>query len=240
MEKLVAGAERLGIALSARQIEQFQAFYKELAAWNERVNLTSVIDYQDVQLKHFLDSLTAAAALDGSVFVGGARILDLGTGAGLPGIPLKIAFPHIGLVLLESTRKKTVFLEHLLPALQLEARVVTGRAEEVAHLEEFRESFDVVLSRAVGKLPEMVELALPFCRVGGIFIAYKKGDIEDEIARGKAAMAELGGRLEAIRPVDVPGLDEEGGRFLVIVAKDKATPERYPRRSGVPGHRPLG
>lgn len=240
MEKLVEGAARLGIALSTRQIEQFQVFYRELAAWNERVNLTSVIGYQEVQLKHFLDSLTAAAALDGCVFVPGARILDLGTGAGLPGIPLKIVFPHIELVLLESTRKKTVFLEHLLPALQLEARVITGRAEEVARLEEFRESFDVVLSRAVGKLPEIVELALPFCRLGGIFIAYKKGDIEDEIARGKAAMARLGGRLEAIRPVEVPGLEEEGERFLLIVAKEAATPERYPRRSGVPGLRPLG
>jgi len=236
MEKLIGGAARLGIALTSRQLEQFQVYYQELVDWNQRFNLTTIMDYQKVQIKHFLDSLTVSLAV--ATNIPGLRVIDVGSGAGLPGVPLKIVWPQIHLTLLESVAKKTIFLNYLVTKLGLEdVEVVTGRAEEVAHLSACREQFDVAVSRGVAGMATLSELCLPFCCIAGIFIAQKKGDIEQEMSQADRAIALLGGQLRQVKPVELPELADN--RHLVVIEKIAATPPSYPRRPGMPGKRPL-
>jgi 16S rRNA (guanine527-N7)-methyltransferase len=237
MEKLKTGAEELGLGLSPAQLEQFESYYRELLDWNSRVNLTAITGYEEVQLKHFLDSLTIILAWPPEIDAG-FRVIDVGTGAGLPGIPLKIVFPAIELVLLEATAKKANFLSHIIPKLGLaNVEIVVGRAEEVAHQPQYREKFDVVLSRAVAALPALAELTLPFCAVGGSFIAQKKGTIDEEISRAGRAIELLGGNLRGVKKVALAHLPNE--RHLVVIDKLSPTPEQYPRRPGLPANRPL-
>ena len=238
MEKLESGARELGLHLSPKQLEQFGIYYRELTDWNQRLNLTSITGYEEVQIKHFLDSLTVTLVLEPSFNESSFRLIDIGTGAGLPGIPLKIVLPAIKLVLLEATARKADFLRHLKDRLVLaDVEVVVGRAEEVAHQAQYREQFDLVLSRAVASLPALVELTLPFCTVGGRFIAQKKGDIEVEVRRADRAISLLGGSLREVKPVKLAELSDR--RFLVIIDKVQPTPEKYPRRPGMPKKRPL-
>jgi 16S rRNA (guanine527-N7)-methyltransferase len=238
MEKLESGAKRLGIDLTPHQLEQFQLYYQELVDWNRRMNLTRITDYDEVQIKHFLDSLTVVPALKPSTLKESFRIIDVGTGAGIPGIPLKILLPDIKLVLLDATAKKASFLHHIKRELALDdVEIVVGRAEEVAHQVSYREKFELVLSRAVAKLPALVELTLPFCAVGGRFVAQKKGVFDTEVADASRAVGLLGGSL---RPVEKVALEEFAGeRWLVVIDKVSPTPEKYPRRPGVPDRRPL-
>ncbi|MDD5126481.1 MAG: 16S rRNA (guanine(527)-N(7))-methyltransferase RsmG [Dehalococcoidales bacterium] len=236
MDKLEAAAGRLGIRLSQKQIEQFQTYYRELIDWNERINLTAITDYQEVQNKHFLDSLTVVLGLGNSF--NSPRVIDVGAGAGFPGLPLKIALPGIRLAVLEATAKKTSFLNHLQDKLGLDGvEVVTGRAEEVAHQTQYRESFDVVLSRAMAELPVLAELCLPFVRIGGLFIAQKKGVIDAEVKNAGRAIALMGGRLREVRKIEMEELSD--GRYLVIIDKIALTPPQYPRRPGMPNKRPI-
>ena len=201
MERLIAGATKLGLSLNSRQLEQFNIYYQELVDWNKRMNLTAITGYEDVQIKHFLDSLTVTLAFKPPLG-GGFSLIDVGTGAGLPGIPLKILFPDIRLVLLEATAKKATFLQHIKHKLGLDdIEIVVGRAEEVAHEAPNRERFDVVLSRALAPLPSLVELTLPFCAVGGSFIAQKKGAIDPEMSQATKAIEILGGNLREIKRV---------------------------------------
>ncbi len=238
MEKLIAGAMKLGLQLNPRQVEQFSIYYQELVDWNQRINLTTITDYEEVQIKHFLDSLTITLAWKTPPSNAGLSLIDIGTGAGLPGIPLKIVFPDIRLVLLDSTAKKATFLRHLKEKLGLDmVEIIVGRAEEVAHQLEYREQFDVVLSRAVAPLPTLVELTLPFCTIGGSFIAQKKGNIEVEIRQSAKAISTLGGNLREIRNIDLEEFTDE--RQLVIIDKVAPTPHQYPRRPGIPAKRPL-
>jgi 16S rRNA (guanine527-N7)-methyltransferase len=239
VEKLIAGASKLGIELNARQIEQFELYYHELIAWNKKINLTAITDYSSVQVKHFLDSLTITLAVpEKELAKPEFTIIDVGTGAGFPGLPLKILVPQPRLVLIEPTAKKTVFLHHIIQKLELEnVEVVNSRAEEAAHLPLYREQFVLVLSRAVALLPTLVELTLPFCRIGGRFIAQKKGEIEREVDRAKEAISILGGKLNQIKTIEMDEFDD--ARHLVIIDKIYPTPGKYPRRPGVPKRRPI-
>ncbi len=238
MEKLNSGATKLGLHLSSRQLEQFYIYYQELLDWNRRLNLTAITDYEEVQIKHFLDSLTVTLAWQQPISSTDFRLIDVGSGAGLPGIALKILWPGIRLVLLDSTAKKAVFLHYLKQKLGLDdVEIVVGRAEEVAHEPQYREKFDVVLSRAVASLPTLVELTLPFCTIGGSFIAQKKGAIDPEISQAAKAISLMGGNLREVKRVDLEEFTDE--RWLVIIDKVSPTPQQYPRRPGIPAKRPI-
>ena len=238
MEKLYACAQKLGYQLSPKQLEQFSVYYRELTDWNQRINLTGITGYEDVQIKHFCDSLTVILALKPSEPGNHIRMLDVGSGAGFPGIPLKILLPGIRLVLLESTNKKTVFLHHLKEKLGMEdVEIVTSRAEEAAHLEQYREKFDVVLARAVAPLSALVELTLPFCSIGGCFIAQKKGALEIEISQAAKAIGTMGGSLREVKRIELEEFPDE--RYLIIIDKVSLTPALYPRRPGMPAKKPI-
>ena len=236
MRRLVEGAAALSIPLDGAQVEQFRRYSDELAAWNRRVNLTAVTDPGEVVTKHFLDSLSVAAALHDGEREHGLRLLDVGSGAGFPGIPLKIAFPQWRVALLEATGKKAVFLEHVIGALGLDgATVLAGRAETIAHDPKQREAYDVVVSRAVAPMPVLAELCLPFCRPGGTFIAQKSRAANDEVSEARRAIETMGGTLARLQEVGYEG----GDGLLVVVEKSARTPARYPRRPGIPAKRPL-
>jgi len=237
MKKLEFGAKKLGLELTSQQLEQFQVYYQELIDWNRRLNLTAITDYEEVQVKHFLDSLTVALALRQPPFKG-MKLIDVGTGAGIPGIPLKLLLPDTNLVLLDATKKKANFLEHIVHKLGLkDVAVVVGRAEEIAHRPEYRQQFDLALSRAVANLPALVELTLPFCAIGGRFIAQKKGDMGEEVPAAQRAISLMGGKLTDVKRIELPEFADE--RWLVVIDKVENTPPQYPRRPGVPAKRPI-
>jgi len=238
MKKLRDGAQKLGLHLTPKQVEQFEIYYRELVDWNERMNLTSVTDYEEVQVKHFLDSLTVITAIKPLNKGQRLSVIDVGTGAGLPGIPLTILLPGIKLVLLEATARKTKFLHHVVGRLGLDnVEIAVGRAEEAAHDLKYREKFDLVLSRAVASLPTLVELTLPFCAVGGRFIAQKKGNIGREVERSQKAIDILGGSLREVKSIELEELYDK--RCLVVIDKIRSAPAEYPRRPGIPAKRPI-
>jgi len=244
MDRLITGASGMGLTLSAIQRDLFETYYHELTDWNRRINLTAITTYEDVQVNHFLDALTAALvwqpAATGTTHPasGTTRVIDIGSGGGFPGVPLRVIFPEIRLTLLEATAKKAAFLRHLSERLGLDdVETVIGRAETVAHDERFRESFDLVLARSVAPMPTLAELTLPFAATGGIVVAYKKGGIGEEIRLASGAIETMGGRLREARAVELPEFTDD--RCLVVVEKVAATPAKYPRRPGVPARRPL-
>ena len=239
VQKLIDGVRKLGLELSAIQIAAFQTYYDELVRWNERVNLTRITDYGEVQLLHFLDSLTVVLGIEQKTLEEGVlKALDVGTGAGFPGIPLKILYPSIDLVLLDSVRKKTEFLHHAVRQLRLDGvTVLWGRAEEVAHNQAYRERFSLVLSRALAPLPTLVELTLPFCALNGRTVLLKKGDITQEMERAGKAVELLGGDAPKLYPVPAQVLPDK--RLLVLIDKVTSTPSHLPRRPGLPAKRPL-
>lgn len=250
MELLREGARVWGLTLDAQRLAAFETYYRELAAWNRRINLTAISDYAEVQCRHFLDSLSCLIAFprreepesipDTVPLQLQARQLciDVGSGAGFPGLPVKIMLPQVSMTLLEAAAKKTVFLRHMVETLHLDdVEVATGRAEDVAHEEAHRAKYDVVLARAVAAMPTLVEYCLPFCRVGGRVIAQKGPDVDEEVASARHAIEVLGGELWAVKTLEVPGVP--GRRSLVVLRKVRETPPEYPRRVGVPSKRPL-
>ncbi|HEY8489964.1 MAG TPA: 16S rRNA (guanine(527)-N(7))-methyltransferase RsmG [Dehalococcoidia bacterium] len=241
MEILRHGAAALGLQLTDQQVERFRTYYQALLEGNRRVNLTTVTDAEGVQRRHFLESLAVGAALHRhGIRPWGtpARFLDVGAGAGFPGLPIRLADAAVRLVLLEATAKKAAFLSHLTTRLGLgEVAVLAERAETAARDPAHRESYDIVLARAVAPLPALLELTLPFLRTGGVLAAPKGSGAAQEVAASARALRELGGRLRLSEPLPVP----DGGPqpVLVLVEKVAPTPERYPRRPGVPTKRPL-
>ncbi len=245
MEKLIDGATKLGLTLDKSQIDLFEVYYHELVDWNRRINLTAITVFEDVQTKHFLDSLTVTLALKHlsapssapQRAPGSLEVLDVGTGAGFPGVPLKIVLPNLSLTLLEATGKKALFLEHITQVLGLaDVKVIAARAEDAAHLKDQRAKYGLVVSRAVAALPVLLEMTLPFCKLGGIFVAQKLTAAKLEIDDATRAARQLGGKLDQVVDISLPELAD---RCLVVYRKVSPTPDKYPRRPGVPAKQPL-
>jgi len=234
MELLREGAKDLGLTLSPGHIDQFERYYQELRAWNQRFNLTAITGYQEVQIKHFLDSLALLAT-------GGCPrgpLLDVGSGAGMPGIPLKIACPGLQLTLLDAQKKRAAFLLMVTKKLALSAtKVLHGRAEDLARLQQYREAFPLVVSRAVAPMNTLAELCLPFVAVGGLFVAYKGPEGKKEAEKARQALAVLGCKKYHIFAYRLP--EKMGERMLLLLKKEEATPEKYPRKAGLPAKKPL-
>ena len=240
MSALVEGAKRLGIELSPGQLAQLDQLEAAMLEWNKRMNLTRITAPEEVELKHFLDSLTAAIPLLPALREGtSVRLIDVGSGAGFPGLPLKIAFPAIRVTLLEATKKKADFLRHAVELLGLsDVEVVAERAETAGRDPAHRDSYGWAAARALGKLPAVVELCAPFLEPGGLMVAQRRGDLDAEIRAAAPAFKALKMWPRVPVPVTVPGLDD--GRGLVVGEKYDPTPSRYPRRPGVPAKEPIG
>lgn len=238
MKPLIHGAHELGIRLTDRHLTAFATCYDTLVEWNRRFNLTAITDWEGVLIRHFLDSLSCLKAIPHSELSAGAQVIDVGTGAGYPGIPLKIVCPGMRLTLLESTRKKVTYLEHLISELGLkDVQVIHDRAEQLGQDPTYRERYDWALARAVAKMPTLVEYLLPLARVGGAMLAQKGQDAPAEVQEASQAISALGGEVRQLVPVELRGLAET--RYLVVVDKVASTPEQYPRRPGMPDKRPL-
>ncbi|MBM3145242.1 MAG: 16S rRNA (guanine(527)-N(7))-methyltransferase RsmG [Chloroflexi bacterium] len=236
MQKLAQELEALaGISLSKRQLASLELYARELLEWNDRYNLTAINDPDLVRVKHFLDSLSASLAMRNTSV---ERVVDVGTGAGFPGLPLKILCPQIKLTLVESVTKKVNFCQHIVEKLALEdVEIVCERAEVVGKDEIYREQFDWAVARAVALMPILMEFLLPMVRVGGRVLAMKGESAPAEAHTADRAISMLGGHLLRLIPVTLPGVVEQ--RYLVVVEKVAATPREYPRRVGIPAKRPL-
>lgn len=235
MKRLSALAASINIELSRIQIERFKLYLDILLHCNKQFNLTAITEPSDVIVRHFLDSIICSAVTGDLDF---QKLADIGSGAGFPGIPLKILFPSLRLTLIESKQKKVAFLNHLSQELDLEnVQIESGRAEVLGHHPAHRERYDWAVSRAVARMPTLVEYLLPLCRVGGMALALKGQNAPDELDEAATAIGLLGGIKPILHSVEVPSLLET--RYLVLIKKGKKTPDRYPRRIGVPAKRPL-
>jgi 16S rRNA (guanine527-N7)-methyltransferase len=235
IEQFVAMLKEKGITLTDKQLEQFEKYYQTLVEWNEKMNLTALTDKADVYLKHFYDSLTAAFYFD---FSKPFLLCDVGAGAGFPSIPLKIAFPHIEVTIVDSLNKRISFLLHLADVLDLEnVHFIHDRAETFGVNPNYRESYDVVTARAVARMSVLSELCLPLVAKGGHFIAMKAAHANDELENGQKAIATLGGKVEGIFTFTLPV--EESERTILVIKKEKQTPKKYPRKPGTPGKMPI-
>ncbi len=234
-EILAARAAEAGIPLTAEQIGQFSVYHEMLLDWNTRMNLTALTAPEDVAVKHIIDSLTA---YDAALFDGARTLIDVGTGAGLPGIPLAVYAPHLTVTLLDSLNKRVRFLTEVTAAMGLQnVRCIHARAEEAARTAEHRAAYDIVVSRAVARLPVLLEYTLPFVRVGGTLLALKGRAYAEEQKEARRAAEVLGGGRITARPVHLPGLDDV--RAILTVTKERQTPAAYPRGGGAPTRRPL-
>ena len=229
-------AQEMGVTLNEHQIKQFYDYYELLIHWNTMVNLTAITEQKEVVTKHFSDSLALVKAVP-DLAEKEYTLIDVGTGAGFPGIPLKIAFPNLKVTLLDSLNKRINFLNEVIQALELEKiQAVHGRAEDAAHDNVSRETFDFCVSRAVANLSTLSEYCLPFVKVGGWFVPYKSGKLEEEMKTGKGAIRKLGGELEDVISFHLANEDE---RNLVRIHKTERTGKKYPRKAGTPSREPL-
>lgn len=234
-EMLKNRMDRLQIETNENMLEQFDLFYHLLVEWNKVMNLTGITEYEEVVEKHFADSLSLARFLDLNKI---HTVIDVGTGAGFPGIPLKIAFPHLKVVLLDSLNKRINFLNEVIAKLDLkEIHTIHGRAEEYARKPEYREQFDLCVSRAVANLSVLSEYCIPYIRIGGIFIPYKSGNIDEEVAASRKAVDILGGQIDHVEKFQLPDTDIH--RSFVFINKIKNTQKKYPRKAGTPAKEPL-
>jgi 16S rRNA (guanine527-N7)-methyltransferase len=224
-----------GIILTAEQLKQFELYYETLVEWNEKMNLTAITEKDEVYLKHFFDSITAAFYFD---FSKPLHICDVGAGAGFPSIPLKIAFPHLEITIVDSLNKRITFLNHLASVLKLEkVHFIHDRAETFGVNPKHRESYDIVTARAVARLSVLSELCLPLVKVGGHFIAMKAAHAKEELETGKKAISLLGGKVEKTYVFTLP--IEESERNILVIKKEKQTPKKYPRKPGTPNKLPI-
>ena len=236
MEQLKRKSEQLEVELSEKQLEQFKTYYEMLIEKNKVMNLTAITEKDEVIDKHFIDSISLNKAVDTTKPL---KILDLGTGAGFPGIPLKIAYPNLTITLLDSLNKRIKFLQEVIEELGLqEIEGIHGRAEDFAKQQGYREQYDLCVSRAVANLATLSEYCLPYVKEGGCFISYKSGAVEEEVNQSKEAITELGGRIKEVIAFTLPKTDIE--RTFVVIEKVKKTPKKYPRKAGLPSKEPLG
>lgn len=237
LTKFKHGLEELNITLTDEQIEQFLQYYEMLVEKNKVMNLTGITEYEEVIQKHFLDSLSLIRVIP-DIASQKLTVIDLGTGAGFPGIPLKIAFPELEITLMDSLNKRILFLQKVIDALGLKkVSAVHGRAEEMASNATHRQQYDLCVSRAVSNLAVLTEYCLPFVKKGGLFVSYKSADSDAEIQEGKKAISILGGKLTSVDKFQLP--DSDLRRALVCIKKVKDTPKKYPRKAGTPAKLPL-
>lgn len=228
-------AKEIGIELSELQIDQFNKFYQMMVEWNKVMNLTGITEYEEVVEKHFIDSLSIVKVIDINKI---ADVIDVGTGAGFPGVPLKIAFPHLNITLLDSLNKRIKFLNEVISETGLEnISSIHGRAEDFAKQEKYREQYDLCVSRAVANLATLSEYCLPYVKVGGRFVSYKSGEIDAEVEDCKTAVKVLGGKINKVEKFQLLGTDI--GRSFVDIKKEKNTGKKFPRKAGLPSKEPI-
>lgn len=224
---------KLSITLSEKQLEQFRMYYEMLVEKNKVMNLTGITEWDEVLEKHFLDSISLIRAIDLDRDI---KVMDMGTGAGFPGIPLKIAFPSLKVTLADSLNKRVLFLQEVIGALGLkDIEAIHGRAEDLARDRNFRQQYDLSVSRAVANLSTLSEYCLPFVKIGGQFISYKSGDCEEEVENSKKAIFVLGGKIKEVIKFELG----ESGRSFIVIDKVNGTPKDYPRKAGTPSKKPI-
>ena len=234
-ELLRSGAASIGVELNDTQIQQFIKYHEILVEWNSFMNLTGITEYEEVVQKHFVDSLALCKAIDVSK---AQSLIDIGTGAGFPGIPLKIAYPHLKVTLLDSLQKRIKFLNEVITQLGLEeVETIHGRAEDFAKPSMKREAYDLCVSRAVANLASLSEYCLPYVNLGGYFVPYKSGKVDEELEESKKAVFLLGGKIEEEVKFNLP--DSDITRSLIKIKKVAATPKKYPRKSGLATKEPI-
>lgn len=241
--EIIESAKNIAVTLNEVQAQQFSRYFDLLREWNQRINLTAIVDEQGVLLRHFIDSLTVLRALPEAInmlnSMQSLRVIDIGTGAGFPGIPLKIARPDLEVTLVDGTAKKLRFCDEVIAQLGLRnIQTLQGRAEDLGHENEHREAYDVVVARAVAPLPTLLEYLLPLTHIGGCCVAMKGSEAEVETAQAAPAITKLGGQLKRVEQVALPGLPDK--RALIIIDKVSPTLHIYPRPGGAPRNSPLG
>lgn len=236
INRMVEELKEIQVSLSDKQMEQFYRYYEMMVDWNDRVNLTAITEMGEVVTKHFVDSLAlnkVITDMDKETY----EIIDVGTGAGFPGIPLKIVYPNLRVTLLDSLNKRVKFLDEVINTLELETiTAVHGRAEDMGHDHVSRETYDICVSRAVANLATLSEYCLPFVKPGGYFVSYKSGKIEEELNAGKSAIKKLSGEVEGLITFKLPNADE---RSLIKIKKVNKLNNKYPRQAGMPSKLPL-
>jgi len=234
-------AKEADLELVGEQIEKFFVFLRELIEWNRKFNLTAINDEKEILVKHFIDSLSCLSGVPSKIYQKIRKVIDVGSGAGFPGIPLKIYQPALDITLLEATRKKVEFLRHISSRLGFDAtlEIIQGRAEEYGRNRKYRENYDLAVSRAVSNLAVLAEYCLPFVKIGGIFISQKGREISGELGKASKAIQVLGGRLNEVISYKLSLREGDLERNLVVIDKVNRTPEDYPRRTGLPAKRPI-
>lgn len=232
-EKFINELNKISISLTDKQLEQFRVYYEMLVEKNKVMNLTGITEWEEVLEKHFLDSISLIRAIDLNEEL---RVMDMGTGAGFPGIPLKIAFPKLKVTLADSLNKRVLFLQEVIDELGLEGiEAIHGRAEDLAKDKYYRQQYDLSVSRAVANLSTLSEYCLPFVKIGGQFISYKSGDCDEEVETSKKAVFILGGKIREIIKFELG----DSGRSFIIIDKVNGTPKEYPRKAGTPSKKPI-
>ncbi|MCK4309160.1 MAG: 16S rRNA (guanine(527)-N(7))-methyltransferase RsmG [Candidatus Atribacteria bacterium] len=235
---LVDGAQKMRINLNEEQIKKFSRYLELLVQWNQKINLTSLKTPQEIIIKHFLDSISCIKIINKYVDTEGISVIDVGAGAGFPGMPIKIICPSIRLSLLEARKKKTIFLQKLTEEMNFQqVKILNGRAETFGKSIDYREKHDIAVSRAVAHLSVLSEYCLPLVRVGGLFIAQKGRSYKEETEKSLKTIRFLGGELIGVENIRIPFINQE--RYLLVIKKIKDTPSKYPRKEGLPQKRPL-